>query len=546
MKMYFKNLIFALAGALAMTACSNEMEEQLAGGNGGQEVKFTVGIENLSRTTIADGTLKTEFVKGDEIGIFAYNGESVVSSNIKYTYNSSGWTSDAAIAAQDGVQLSYYAYYPYSESVTAPSAINVTVNSDQATNGFSKDDVLTAQNTEAEAGATSVSLTFAHAMAMVQVSLMEGTTSDANATVTLQSILPVTSVNAKDGSVTAASGASVGVAMKKAAESLTYRAVVPEQTIKADSKLLTIVAGGKTFDVTFSADVKYERGKLLQITVKKLNALPDGAEVTIGGAAIDGWTPGENPEGGETEEVPLIQPFGDNLPLVITDTQKFGEESWFQLKQNETTTPGYFDLESDNGTVWGKAAKLTYTSVWDPNVDNGADKPKGKAVNNSYYVAAVGYLHDAAIYTSDTEVYKLTFKAKSNLVKTTVVDGTETPEELSDAAKVVVTCRNSVDGASFAMSSSSYISDDVATTTMTVSDLVKDTWKECVAYIHFGKKSEAVGSVTGSKPMVDSETSDLQKIDIRFYTNNPSSADGEKITATIFISDVTLEPYIKE
>ena len=49
MKMYFKNLIFALAGALAMTACSNEMEQQLAegSGNSGQEVKFTVGIENF-------------------------------------------------------------------------------------------------------------------------------------------------------------------------------------------------------------------------------------------------------------------------------------------------------------------------------------------------------------------------------------------------------------------------------------------------------------------------------------------------------------------
>lgn len=258
MKMYFKNLIFALAGALAMTACSNEMEEQLAegSGNSGQEVKFTVGIENLSRTTIAEGSLKTEFVEGDEIGIFAYDGETAVASNVKYTYGGSAWTSDNAIAAQDGVQLSYYAYYPYSESVTDPSAINVTVNSDQATNGFSKDDVLTAKNTEAEAGAPSVSLTFAHAMAMVQVSLMQAATDDANATVALQSILPETKVNAKDGSVAAAAGQAVSVAMQKAEGSLTYRAVVPEQTIKANSKLLTVVAGGKTFNVTFSEDVK--------------------------------------------------------------------------------------------------------------------------------------------------------------------------------------------------------------------------------------------------------------------------------------------------
>lgn len=268
MKMYFKSLIFALTGALMITACSNEIEEQLAeNGKNGQNVKFSIGVENLSRTAIADSTLVTSFEPNDEIGIFAYDGEKLVSSNVKYTYNGSEWTSENAIAAQDGVKLSYYAYYPYDASVTDPASIKDTVSADQ-TAGFGKNDMLSARNTEAAAGATNISLNFAHAMAMVQVSLMEGTTSDANATVTLQSILPVTSVNAKDGSVTAASGASVGVAMKKAAETLTYRAVVPEQTIRADSKLLTIVADGKTFNVTFDADVKYERGKLLQITVK--------------------------------------------------------------------------------------------------------------------------------------------------------------------------------------------------------------------------------------------------------------------------------------
>lgn len=332
MKMYFKNLIFALAGALVMAACSNEMEEQLSGGNGGQEVKFTVGIENLSRTAIVDGTLKTDFVEGDEIGIFAYNGESVVSSNVKYTYDGSGWASDAAIAAQEGVQLSYYAYYPYSASVNDPSAINVTVNTDQATSGFSKDDVLTAQNTEAEAGATSVSLTFAHAMAMVQVSLMEGTTDDVNATVSLQSILPDTKVNAKDGTVETATGESVAVNMKRAAESLTYRAVVPEQTIKVGSKLLTIVAGGKTFDVTFSENVSYERGKLLQIKVEALNGLPEGAIVTVGGETIDGWIPGEEPEGGEAEEQPMTLLDLTSLPKFDISTISTYESNWSSAK----------------------------------------------------------------------------------------------------------------------------------------------------------------------------------------------------------------------
>ena len=535
MKMYFKNLIFALAGALAMTACSNEMEEQLAeNGKNGQNVKFSIGVENLSRTAIADGTLVTSFEQNDEIGIFAYDGEKLVSSNVKYTYNGSEWTSENAIAAQDGVKLSYYAYYPYDASVTDPASIKDTVSADQ-TAGFGKNDMLSARNTEAAAGATNISLNFAHAMAMVQVSLMEGTTSDANATVTLQSILPVTSVNAKDGSVTAASGASVGVAMKKAAESLTYRAVVPEQTIKADSKLLTIVAGGKTFDVTFSADVKYERGKLLQITVNKLNALPDGAEVTIGGAAIDGWTPGENPEGGETEEVPLIQPFGDNLPLVITDTQKFSEESWFQLKQSETT-PGYFDLESDNGTVWRKAAKLTYTSVWNPEADEG----KGKAVNNSWYVAAIGYNHVEPIYVEEeSSIYKVTLKIKSS------------ENELGKISPLVFTCKskNLADGHykwSFAASTNpTSFNQETGATTVSVTPDATDTWQEYTFYIDFSKISSTVGSVTGKdgKVFSDATSEDLIGCDLRIYTNSAATAAIQSVNATIYVSDVIMEPY---
>lgn len=524
MKMYFKNLIFALAGALAMTACSNDMEEPLAGGdgNGGQEVKFTVGIENLSRTTIAEGSLKTEFVKGDEIGIFAYDGETAVASNVKYTYGGSAWTSDNAIAAEDGVQLSYYAYYPYSE-VTDPSAINVTVNSDQATNGFSKDDVLTAQNTEAEAGATSVSLTFAHAMAMVQVSLMQAATDDANATVALQSILPETKVNAKDGSVAAAAGQAVSVAMQKAEGSLTYRAVVPEQTIKANSKLLTVVAGGKTFNVTFSEDVNYERGKLLQITVNSLNALPEGKNVTIGGEAIQGWTPGENPGGGEAEEVPLIQPVDSEFPEVISDTREFKEESWFKLVQNDAERKkATFELVDDNETDWHKAIKLTY------------DGTSGADVNNAWYKVAIGYNHIEPMYVQDTYKYKVTAKIKADACDS---DGTISKFSFTCKSKDAETVTDENTGEkgrykwSFAMGTNP---GSCTATLISVTPKNLGTWETYTFYIDFSK----VASTVNSKPvLVESSPKDYNGFDLRIYTDNK----GKK--PVIYISDVTMEPY---
>lgn len=313
MKMYFKNLIFALAGALAMTACSNEMEQQLAegSGNGGQEVKFTVGIENLSRTAIAEGegVLKTTFVNEDAIGIFAYKeGDTApVYTNVKYTYKGLAWTSEKAITS-DGTKLSYYAYYPYMDGVTDPSQLNITVSTDQAS-GFSKDDVLTAQNTTAEAGAENVTLSFSHAFAMVQVGIKSGLTDDAEATVTLESILPTAVVNAKAGTVGTASGEKTSIQMQKTnADKWEYRAIVPAQDIASGSKLLTIVAEGKTYAVTYSSAegkaVSYEAGKALQITVNSLVALPDGDEVTIGGSITDWDASTSDPGEGNVTEVP--------------------------------------------------------------------------------------------------------------------------------------------------------------------------------------------------------------------------------------------------
>lgn len=546
MKTLNKVFIAAIA-ATAMTACNNELGEQFVSNNGG-DVKFTMGIEGTSASRVAmeDGSYQASFESTNAVGIFVKEVDSY--SNLEYTYNGNAWTGTTVNVPADGV-YTYYAYYPYAESATS-TAIAAEVSADQETGGYLANDYLMA-NLTADAGQANVDLQFTHALSLVEVTL-SGPNAAEDAVVTLSNMTTDATINLEADDVTPGEK-KANVTMDKLAASMKYRAIVPEQTVAQGTALMTIVSKGRIYKVSYKAsDVKFERGKYISLNVELGSSAAEDYTVTITSQGITDWGQGSVVDGSATvDEVPLIEVIGESLASFTKTADRNANigDTWFKLINAAGTTAGATGEIVESGSeevVWEKAAKLTYTSVWDPNVDNGADKPKGKAVNNSYYVAAVGYLHDAAIYTSDTEVYKLTFKAKSNLVKTTVVDGTETPEELSDAAKVVVTCRNSVDGASFAMSSSSYISDDVATTTMTVSDLVKDTWKECVAYIHFGKKSEAVGSVTGSKPMVDSETSDLQKIDIRFYTNNPSSADGEKITATIFISDVTLEPYIKE
>lgn len=502
MKMYFKNLIFALAGALAMTACSNEMEQQLAegSGNGGQEVKFTVGIENLSRTTIADGTLKTEFVKGDEIGIFAYNGESVVSSNIKYTYNGSGWTSDAAIAAQDGVQLSYYAYYPYKDGVTDPSQLDITVSADQ-TGGFSKDDVLTAQNTTAEADADNVTLTFKHAFAMVQVGIKSGLTDDAGATVTLESIKPAAVVNAIAGTVGTASGENTSIKMQKTnADKWEYRAIVPAQGIASGSKLLTIVAGGKTYAVTYSSTegqaVSYVAGKALQITVNSLVALPEGNEVTIGGSITDWDASTSDPGEGDVTEVPT-----ESLDLSALE----GFDAMV-LKSGWGT-----DKVTGEENLWFKRETIenlvTYEKIGGNEIKMLLMQGEKKAAWNNN---SIGF-HSGLMF-DNTKNYILTFDAKS--------------EEASGTISVGIS--NSTDTELFLLDSGATIA----------SKTVSSTYQSFTVTFDF---TQAATNIASSAPSVTTATSTTSAdtnsgINIVFY-NNTNNKDASSI---LYVKNIKL------
>ena len=514
MKMYFKNLIFALAGALAMTACSNEMEEQLAGGNGGQEVKFTVGIENLSRTAIAEGegVLKTTFVNEDAIGIFAYKeGETEPAyTNVKYTYNASKseWNSDKAITS-DGTKLSYYAYYPYVDGVTDPSQLNITVSADQ-TGGFSKDDVLTAQNTTAEADAPSVTLTFKHAFAMVQVGIKSGLTDDAEATVTLESIQPTALVNAKEATAVV-SGDVTSIKMQKtsAADKWEYRAIVPAQEIASGSKLLTIVAGGKTYAVTYSStegqSVSYVAGEVLQITVNSLVALPEGEEVTIGGSITDWDASTSDPGEGDVTEVPT-----ESLDLSALPGLDFAtivtKKGWKDEKMTGEVDM-WFKRETTSGLV-------TYAKTESNEISMLLKQGKTRATWNSN---SVGY-HSGMMFDC-TKKYTLTFNARC------------AGEESGNNLGVVIL--NTDDEAAFCKG-------DLSGTLYTAG--INNTDKSYSVTFDFGQKSTSVAT-SGITPSPTRSDDTKGGINIVFFNN--TNTENTKVTSTLYIKNIKLE-VIKE
>ena len=117
-----KAKLFLLAGmvSIILTACTSDifMEDMAARRGSGLKVEVTDGKAD----TRADysGFPSTSFETGDAIGVYAFDGSSYVTSNIRFVKQSDGsWLPDEEVPYNE--DYSYYAYFPYRSTVYTPS-----------------------------------------------------------------------------------------------------------------------------------------------------------------------------------------------------------------------------------------------------------------------------------------------------------------------------------------------------------------------------------------------------------------------------------------
>lgn len=531
MKALNKIFIAAIA-ATAMTACNNELSEQFASNQGG-DVKFTMGIEGTSASRVAmeDGSYQASFESTNAVGIFVKEVDSY--SNLEYTYNGNAWTGTTVNVPADGV-YTYYAYYPYAESATS-TAIAAEVSADQETGGYLANDYLMADLT-ADPGQANVDLKFTHALSLVEVTL-SGPNAAEDAVVTLSNMTTDATINLEASTVTPGEK-KANVIMDKLTTSMKYRAIVPEQTVAQGTALMTIASKGRTYKVTYKAsDVKFERGKYISLNVE-LGSSSSAEDVTVTittSQGITDWGEGTPVTGDATvDEIPLILPLGDELTEVIK-TFDLTSDAWAKFLDNAATYAdvAQFSIGEDESLEWKKYASLEYTSKYED--ANAA---------NSYYKAALSYFHSSPLDVSQTKIYKLSMKIKTELSQSATLDG-----ELSEngASKLVITCRNADNSSSFATSTNQTFS---ATTVSKTPG--NRNWMDFTIYINLAQKSTTVGTVptTGNdlekKGWKETSASDYAKFDLRFYTNNNASESTQKVVSKIYISDLVMEPYVAE
>ena len=529
MKALNKIFIAAIA-ATAMTACNNELGEQFVSNNGG-DVKFTMGIEGTSASRVAmeDGSYQASFENENKVGVFVKEVDSY--SNLEYTFDGNAWNG-ATIKVPANKVYTYYAYYPYAESATS-TAVTAEVNADQETGGYLANDYLMA-NLTAEAGQANVDLQFTHALSLVEVTL-SGSNAAEDAVVTLSNMTTDATMNLEASTVIPGEK-KANVTMDKLVTSMKYRAIVPEQTVAQGTALMTIVSKGRTYKVSYKAsDVKFERGKYISLNVELgSSSSAEDVTVTITSKGITVWGEGTPVTGDATvDEIPLILPLGDELTQVIK-TFDLTSDTWVKFLDSENYNDvANFEIGVDESCSWKKYASLEYTSKYED--ANAA---------NSYYKAALSYFHSSPLDVSQTKIYKLSMKIKTELSQSATLDG-----ELSEngASKLVITCRNADNSSSFATSTNQTFS---ATTVSKTPG--NRNWMDFIIYINLAQKSTAVGTVptegkdVETKGWKETSASDYAKFDLRFYTNNNASESTQKVVSKIYISDLVMEPYVAE
>lgn len=176
MKQPILNLLLLLP-LLLLAGCSSEDD---AGTQPevkpGDEVQFNIGFGPSTRAA-TDIAFNTVFEDGDEIGIFAMKEgtTNVVAQNVKLVRTNGNWVAatdaDKIYYPLDGSNLDFYAYYPYQgDHNTTKDNLSFEVKADQSTaSNYSKSDLLTAITVRQSNNL--VSLSFAHLMAMIQVTV---------------------------------------------------------------------------------------------------------------------------------------------------------------------------------------------------------------------------------------------------------------------------------------------------------------------------------------------------------------------------------------
>ncbi|WP_044266888.1 fimbrillin family protein, partial [Bacteroides timonensis] len=282
--------LFTLLSAVVLCGCSNDDELTVAATDG-TTLTVTARADGFASTdgTPQTGTPQTRasesgytttFVKDDQIGVFAVKNGSVITDckNVPLTYDGEKWNGNVIYKYAGAT---YFAYYPYSESMNDKTSVDAIVTAfnntvatvtDQSTYAnYTACDLMTASVDAASVNGKSLSFTFSHAMSLIEISLPVQKYKTSEAADAYEYSAPVSAVTF---SLTPSGG---GAATIKPCpmDNGAFRYIVPAGTSGATVSGAFNIADGKTIEYSKSS-LSLSAGYY-----KRLNVTYSGANTAV-------------------------------------------------------------------------------------------------------------------------------------------------------------------------------------------------------------------------------------------------------------------------
>lgn len=302
--------IYALAGALALSGCSDDLFEGGSVNDGTARIELSGEIDQLAVTRVNDNG----FCDGDVMGVYIvdYNGSTPGTlqvsgnrgDNVRHTFDEDAykWNSAYDLYWNDKhTPIDVYGYYPFG-SPESIDAYPFTVQRDQSTEskdgemgGYEASDFLWGKVENVAPTTSVIRLPMRHRMANARVTLVEGTGfaagewAQTDKIVLAANLVREATINLADGTVTPAGEVeqTMTVPTRNGDE---WRAIVVPQTVASGATLFSITIGGVPYKFSKNEAFTYVAGKMNNFSIRVDKKAASGQyTLTLISESITAW-----------------------------------------------------------------------------------------------------------------------------------------------------------------------------------------------------------------------------------------------------------------
>lgn len=302
--------IYALAGALALSGCSDDLFEGGSVNDGTARIELSGEIDQLAVTRVNDNG----FCDGDVMGVYIvdYNGSTPGTlqvsgnrgDNVRHTFDEDAykWNSAYDLYWKDKhTPIDVYGYYPFG-SPESIEAYPFTVQRDQSTEskdgemgGYEASDFLWGKVENVAPTTSVIRLPMRHRMANARVTLVEGSGfaagewAQTDKIVLAASLVREATINLADGTVAPAGEVeqTMTVPSRNGDE---WRAIVVPQTVPSGATLFSITIGGVPYKFSKNEAFTYVAGKMNNFSIRVDKKAASGQyALTLISESITAW-----------------------------------------------------------------------------------------------------------------------------------------------------------------------------------------------------------------------------------------------------------------